>query len=94
MTANFQCNPSDQCDPVTFEKYWLAFQVQYKLYDCGSHTVAAELVYYTRGKAPKPNPQTHYLQYDLVDENGQLKIDRGDSKSGISNRCTLVPDIP
>jgi len=94
MTPNFQCNPSDQCNQVTFEKYWLAFQVQYKLYDCGPNTVVAELIYYTRGREPNPDSETHYLQYQLIDENGQLKLDSGNSKSGISNRCKLVPSLP
>jgi hypothetical protein len=93
LTEKLQCNKSDQCQFSTYSKFWWQVQVQYTLYDCGSNTVAAELIYYGRDKTPRPNTKPTFLSYEVLEQNGQLKLNSATTISGISAYCTPAPVI-
>lgn len=93
MTEKLQCNKSDQCQFSTYSKFWWQEQVQYTLYDCGPNTVAAELIYYSRNKTPKPNTKPVLLSYEVIEQNGQLKLNSATYIPGISAYCKPLPAI-
>lgn len=90
MTSNLQCNPSDQCQFANFQNWWWQWHVAYEIYDCSSDTV---IVRYSL--APRNNPSStsatiYYERYTLVEDSGNLKIDRGQLVDGIDNGCIPV----
>ncbi len=94
LTQKLQCNSSDQCKFENYRDFWWGQQVNYRLYDCGSNKVDTELIYYTRNSQPLANKAPVYLRYTLVDDNGQLKVNAGESTNGISAYCTLAVSYP
>ncbi len=78
----------------TYKNYWWKLQVQYKLYDCGSNVVSAELLFYSRGSTPNSSKKPEYVTYELIDENGQLKLNSGTPVPGISSYCELAVSFP
>jgi hypothetical protein len=94
MTQKLQCNPSDQCNFITYRDYWWGLQVHYKLYDCGANIVAVELVYYLRGMQPLEGASPSYLRYTLAEENNQLRLYSIENIDGISAYCPLSVIYP
>jgi hypothetical protein len=94
MTNKLQCNKSDQCNVEHYKDFWWKLQVQYQLFDCGSNQVAAKLIYYTRGSKPNSSGSPAYLVYDLLDENGELKLNSAKIDTGISTYCELSISFP
>jgi hypothetical protein len=91
LTPKFQCS-SSKCDYNDFRNFWWKNQVQYELYDCGASKVAAKVVYYARNSTPTAKP--FYLNLELLEEDGQLKINGASTDTGISSSCELVPSLP
>ncbi|WKZ34958.1 MAG: carboxypeptidase-like regulatory domain-containing protein [Anaerolineales bacterium] len=94
MTRKLQCNPSDQCNFETYKNYWWDLQVHYKLYDCGSNIIDAELNYFLRGLQPLEDITPVYFQYTLTEEVGQLKLYSAENIDGISAYCPLAVTYP
>lgn len=94
MTNKLQCNPSDQCNIGHYQDFWWKLQVDYKLYDCGSNAVAAELRFYSRGGTPNYSRSPEYVTYELIEENGQLKLNSAKTGTGISTYCVLAFPVP
>lgn len=95
ITIKLKCNPSDKCNFVQYQDYWWQFKVQYKLYDCGSNTIDAEVIYYARRAAgPISSARPEYIRYQLVDNNGQLKLDSGDAIERIGADCKPAVSVP
>jgi hypothetical protein len=91
LTPKFQCS-SSKCDYNDFRNFWWKNQVQYELYDCGASKVAAKVVYYARNSTPTAKP--FYLNLELLEEDGQLKINGASTDTGISSSCEPVPSLP
>ena len=96
LTTKLQCNPSNQCVFDSYRDYWWKWQMHYKLYNCGSNTVAAEIIYYNRNTTPNLSKKPEYMMYELLQENGQLKLNSASIESGISAYCkfTAVSPVP
>jgi hypothetical protein len=94
MTMDLQNNPGDRGQFETYQQFWWREQVRYKLYDCGSDTVAAELIYYSRNTTPDLSKTPEYMLYELAEENGQLKLDRASRETGISAYCEFISVTP
>ena len=94
MTVKLQCNPSDQCNFENYRNWWWKQQVQYKLYDCGLNIVDTELIYYSRNTLPNLNKKPDYVRYELIEENGHLKLNSGDIVTGVSAYCELAVSVP
>jgi hypothetical protein len=94
MTTNLQNNPSDQGRFETYQGFWWGEQVRYKLYDCGSNTVAAELIYYSRNTTPDMSKTPEYMLFELVEENGQLKLNGASRETGVSAYCEFISVTP
>jgi hypothetical protein len=94
MTTKLQDNPSDQGRFETYQRFWWGEQVRYKLYDCASDTVAAELIFFSRNTTPDLSKTPEYMLYELVEENGQLKLDRASRETGISSYCQFISVTP
>lgn len=95
MMPTLKCNPGDRCNFVRFQSHWWQLKAQYKLYECGSNTINAEVIYYPRKSAgPHSSAQTEFIQYQVVDENGQMKLDKGELIEEIDAECTLAVTVP
>jgi hypothetical protein len=94
MSNKLQCNPSDQCSADHYINYWWKLQVQYKLFDCGSNNVTAKLIYYTRGGAPNPSRAPDYVTYEVLEDNGSLKVYNARVDSGVNANCQLTVSSP
>lgn len=95
LTTAFKCNPGDRCNFVRYQTHWWQIKVHYKLYDCGSNTIDADLIYYPRkSSGPTASAQTEYIRYQLVDEGGQLKLESGESIKRIRASCELAVSVP
>jgi len=93
LTNKLQCSSND-CKFDDFTSFWMKNQVHYKLYDCGSNMVDTELTFYKRGSQPTGSKSPVYLRYTLTEENGQLKLDSGEGREGISALCPLAVSYP
>ena len=94
LTTKLQCNPANQCVFDSYRDFWWKLQLRYKLYDCGSNSVAAEMIYYNRNTTPNLNKKPDYMMYELIDENGQLKLNSASVETGISAYCEFTPVTP
>jgi hypothetical protein len=94
LTRKLQCNPSDQCNFETYKNYWWGLQVHYKLYDCGSNIIDAELNHFLRGLQPLEDITPVYLQIILTEEVGQLKLYSAENVDGISAYCPQAVTYP
>jgi hypothetical protein len=80
-----------------FQYFWWQWKVQYKLFDCGSNVVIAEIVYYSRNTkiTPTPSESTKIFKFQLVvDDDRQLKIDSSTSIEGPGVECILSISNP
>jgi hypothetical protein len=95
LTTKLQCNPADNCSFAHYRDWWWQLQVQYRLYDCGSNTVDARLLYHARGaEAPSPSAQPNYIRYVLIDDEGTLRINSAEIVTGISAYCEWAASFP
>lgn len=85
LSRGFQCRLSS-CDIEEYKDFWWSFRIEYKLYDCDTNKVDAELTYFGRSNDDTPN-QTKILRYGF---DSDMKIDSGVFIEGTS--CTLVID--
>jgi len=94
LTTKLQCNPSNQCVFDSYRDFWWKLQAHYKLYDCSSNTVAAEIIYYNRNATPNLSKTPDYMMYELLEEDGQLKLNSASVETGISAYCEFTPVSP
>ncbi|MGB8982135.1 MAG: hypothetical protein WCC12_09680 [Anaerolineales bacterium] len=94
MAEEFRCNPTDKCSLENFNNRWWSIQIRYKLYDCGPDTVAAELIYYGRNALPDLSGSPSYIEYGLIEDGAQLRINRGSVVAGIGASCKLAVSVP
>ena len=90
-TSHFQCLEAANCVLATFQKFWIGWKVQYSLYDCGFNLVDTAQVYYPRDSSSGSSPiDLGFRQYQLTEENGQLKINSGTKILSPDPACPLV----
>ena len=94
LTTKLQCNPTNQCVFDSYRDFWWKLQAHYKLYDCGSNTVSAEIIYYNRNATPNLGKSPDYMSYELLEEDGQLKLNSASVETGISAYCEFTPVSP
>ena len=91
----FQCREAAGCNFSNFQNTWWEQKIQYKLYDCGSNLVDAQLRYYKRDPLLASTPTAPiYLRYQLVDIDGELKINKAESINGPGAECELTISVP
>lgn len=78
LSTRYRCDLYTNCKFAEYRDWWWTRKVHYKLYDCGSTAIEAELAYYYRDPQREitPVPPT-YVKYWLVNDGGYLKIDGG-----------------
>jgi hypothetical protein len=78
LSTRYRCDLHTNCKFAEYGDWWWTRKVHYKLYDCGSMVIEAELAYYYRDpqRVITPVPPT-YVKYWLVNDGGYLKIDGG-----------------
>jgi hypothetical protein len=90
-----QCREAAGCSFSSFQDWWWKWKVQYKLYDCGSNVVNVEVRYFLRDVLLASTPLApEYCRYQLVDDHGQLKLNRGDNIEGPGADCSLTITVP
>lgn len=90
-----QCREASACQYSKFQDSWWLWKVQYKLYDCGSNVVDAELRYYRRDPGIASASITPiYVRYQLVEVAGELKIDKGQEIGHPGADCILAISVP
>lgn len=93
--AGLQCREASACQYSNFQDSWWVWKVQYKLYDCGSNQVDAELRYYKRDTSIATAPTDPiYVRYQLVEAEGELKIDKGQKIGAPGADCILEISVP
>lgn len=90
-----QCREAAGCEFSNFQDWWWQWNVQYKLYDCGFNIVDAELSYYSRDPLLATTPSTPiFMRHQLIDDHGQLKLNRVDYIEGSGADCHLTITAP
>ena len=90
-----QCNEVSGCDFSKFSDFWLQWNVQYKLYDCGSNIVDTEQSYYDKDPKLATTPTTPaFVRYQLVEDQGELKLNRGTIIEAPGADCKLEISVP
>jgi hypothetical protein len=93
--TGLQCREASACQYSTFQAGWWVWKVQYKLYDCSSNQVDAELRYYKRDASLATEPiDPIYVRYQLVEADGKLKIDKGQKIGAPGADCILEISVP
>lgn len=92
MTSSFQCNPSDECQFSKFRDWWWQWHVLYEIYDCGPYTVVVRYSVAPRNQPSLISNTIYYERYDLIEGNGELKMNEGHLIDSLDNSCTPVLD--
>ena len=66
----------------------------YKIYYCDRYAVIVEYRLAPRNQQSSPQATEHYERFEVIKDNGQLKIDRMDLASGVDADCTFVLEGP
>jgi hypothetical protein len=90
-----QCQEAAGCEYINFRDWWWEWKIQYKLYDCGSNIVDTEQRYYKRDPKLATTPTVPvYIRYQLVNDSGELKLNRGYGIEGPGSECRLKVSVP
>jgi hypothetical protein len=94
-TNGMQCKETTGCDYSKFANFWWAWKTKYELYDCGSNIVHADVRYYLRDPLLVATPTAPYhIRFQLLEVNGDLKIDETMPIEGPGADCKLVISVP
>ena len=90
-----QCREASHCLYSNFQDSWWLLKVEYKLYDCGSNLVDAEIRYYRRDpEITTALTDPIYVRYQLVEVARELKIDSGHLLGAPGADCQLEISVP